>query len=98
MVFAYTVGILVSFILHSYFTFPKSIKLRKSKSKIIIFFYANQSFGMGLTILLSLLIRRGLSPINIFTKFDTTIAFSMAAILTSIATYIINKKKIFRVN
>lgn len=97
IVFAYTVGILVSFALHSYLTFAKSRKYSKKFLKRFVYFYGNQSLGMVLTIGLSLLIRETLELTQISTKFENTIAFSMAAILTSIVTYVINKLFIFNI-
>lgn len=99
VILAYLIGIFMSFVLHSRITFYSDRPLTShQKVKQITSFFSNSLLSLVLTLLLSLIFRKILFLLPIPGNWINTLAFSFAALLTSIVTYLINKTIVFRLS
>ncbi|MDJ1179463.1 GtrA family protein [Roseofilum sp. BLCC_M91] len=97
MLLSSCIGILVSFIAHKKITFPNRNQLSVTQElKQLGLFFINQSTGMILAILFSVML---VSLMTVF-PFDLgnakTLAFAFSSFLVSFITYILNKKIVFK--
>ena len=104
--FGYTISIVISYVaalalcfyLHDRFTFANQHKpkARHSERKITSFI-ATYFLGMGLTVVFSLGFRQIFQVYNMaLVNLHDTMAFVVAALLTSVVTYLINKLFVFK--
>jgi putative flippase GtrA len=92
----YTVGIILSYIFQSRFTFKPKKKYTRSFKYRFIYYTGVQLAGMGVTIVFSLLFRWLLLPVSILAAFRDTIAFAIASLAASVVTYTTSKLHIFK--
>ena len=93
VIFAYTVGIVVSFMLNSRYTFRQKHARRDWSS--FPRFGAVAIVGMIATWLISLLLRFAVNLEPVFGQLSGTVAFIGAALLASLLTYPLNAKLVF---
>jgi putative flippase GtrA len=96
IVAVYTVGIILSYILQSRFTFQTQKTQTRSFKYKFGSYVAVQLAGMGVTIAFSLLFRYLLLPVPIPIELRDTIAFIIASFIASVATYTVSKMHIFK--
>jgi putative flippase GtrA len=96
IVAVYSVGIILSYILQSRFTFQTQKTQTRSFKYKFVSYVAVQLAGMGVTIAFSLLIRYLLLPSPIPIKLRDTIAFIIASLIASVVTYTVSKIHIFK--
>jgi putative flippase GtrA len=90
------IGIVLSYILQSRFTFQTQKTQTRSFRYKFVSYVAVQLAGMGVTIAFSLLIRYLLLPSPIPIKLRDTIAFIIASLIASAITYTVSKIHIFK--
>jgi putative flippase GtrA len=92
----YTIGIILSYVFQSRFTFASQQKQPRSFKYKFTSYTIAQLVGMGVTIGFSLLFRWLLLPITILAQVRDTIAFIMASLIASVVTYTVSKMHIFK--
>jgi putative flippase GtrA len=96
IVAVYAIGIVLSYILQSRFTFQTQKTQTRSFKYKFVSYVAVQLAGMGVTIAFSLLIRYLLIPVIMPIELRNTIAFVIASFIASVATYTASKMHIFK--
>jgi putative flippase GtrA len=96
IVAVYTVGIVLSYILQSRFTFQTQKTQTRSFKYKFLSYVAVQLAGMGVTISLILPIRYLLFTLPTLPISRDTIAFAIASLIASIVTYTVSKMHIFK--
>ncbi|NJL43133.1 MAG: GtrA family protein [Pseudanabaena sp. SU_2_4] len=96
IVAVYTVGIVLSYILQSRFTFQTQKTQTRSFKYKFLSYVAVQLAGMGVTIALILPIRYLLFALPTLPVSRDTIAFAIASLIASVVTYTVSKMHIFK--
>ena len=96
IVAVYTVGIILSYILQSRFTFQTQKTQTRSFKYKFLSYVAVQLAGMGVTITLILPIRYLLLTLPTLPVSRDTIAFAIASLIASVVTYTVSKMHIFK--
>lgn len=92
----YTIGIILSYVCQSRFTFTTQQKHKRSFKYKFTSYTIVQLVGMGVTITFSLLFRWLLFPFTILAGVRDTIAFIIASLIASVVTYTVSKMHIFK--
>ncbi|MDJ1175391.1 GtrA family protein [Roseofilum capinflatum] len=97
MVMSSSIGILVSFVAHKKITFPNPHKLSiRQEVKQLGLFFANQSTGMILAIILSVTLVSLMNLLPFHWQNSKTLAFGFSSFLVSFITYILNQQIVFK--
>jgi putative flippase GtrA len=92
----YTIGIILSYVFQSRFTFTDQHKQKRSFKYKFTSYTLVQLVGMGVTIGFSLVFRWLLFPITVLSQVRDTIAFILASLIASVVTYTVSKMHIFK--
>jgi putative flippase GtrA len=93
IVVVYAMGILLSFALHSRFTF--GVRTEFDKSERLAPFFAVALVGAMATWLVSLVCRYGLAFDRVFGELAGSAAFAVGAVTASLVTYVLNARMVF---
>lgn len=95
IIFAYAFGIVLNFFLQKSFTFTTEKQPLHRKKVAFISFVIVAIFGAVATLGIAIFIRYTLRLDLIFNQYSATIAFVIAAVISSILSYVLNAKIVF---